>query len=132
MKTRLNYVLVLLCLLLVACKNNPGGNSENDTDGISGGCEGEKAKAILWIDYNKDKLPLPNGTVIKTVKVYAHVFADGTVKILSFCKKQPMRVEDYILKRVEAYVVRKEIFEGNYLEPGEQYLQLRYIPSWIK
>lgn len=132
MKTRLNYVLVLLCLLLVACKNNPGGNSENDADGISGGCEGEKAKAILWIDYNKDKLPLPNGTVIKTVKVYAHVFADGTVKILSFCKKQPMRVEDHILKRVEAYVVRKEIFEGNYLEPGEQYLQLRYIPSWIK
>lgn len=132
MKTRHGSLFILLVmLLLTACKNTPG-TGGNPADGLSGGCEGEKAKAILWVDYNKDKLPLPNGTVIKTVKVYAHVYTDGKLKVLSFCKKQPMRVEDYILKRVAAYTIRKEIFEDNYLEPGDQYLQLRYIPQWIK
>ena len=27
---------------------------------------------------------------------------------------------------------RKEIFEGGYLKPGEQYLQLRYLPGEVK
>lgn len=133
MKSRGTYLCFLLVMLLmVACKNTPGASGGDHADGVSGGCEGEKAKAILWVDYNKDKLPLPNGTVIKTVKVYAHVYADGKLKVLSFCKKQPMRVEDYLLKKVEFYTIRKEMFEDNYLEPGEQYLQLRYVPGWIK
>ena len=40
-----------------------------------------------------------------------------------------MKVENYLLKRVEVYRIRKEIFEGGYLKPGEQYLQLRYLPG---
>ena len=133
MKTRWSYLFILLVMLLTAaCKNTPAAEGNKGAGGIVGGCESEKAKAILWIDYNKDKLPLPKSTRIKTVKVYAHVYADGTFKILSFCKKQPVRVKDYILKRAEIYTIRKEIFEGNYLEPGDQYLQLRYIPGWIK
>ena len=37
-----------------------------------------------------------------------------------------------LLKRVEVYRIRKEIFEGGYLKPGEQYLQLRYLPGEVK
>ena len=67
-----------------------------------------------------------------TVDPEQDLTADGKLKIISFCKKQPMRVEDYILKKVEFYTIRKEVFEENYLEPGDQYLQLRYVPAWIK
>lgn len=133
MKTRFIYLFILFCLLFTfACKNTPAGTDLAADDEGAGGCENEKAKAVLWIDYNREKIPLPNGAAVKTVKVYAHVYADGTVKILSFCKKQPMRVEDYILKRIKWYRIRKEIFEDKYLKAGEQYLQLRYVPSWIK
>lgn len=134
MKTRLSFLLILMCILLVvSCKNTS--SSSGDVGAVeesAGGCEGEKAKAILWVDFKREKMPLPNRTVIKTVKVYARVFADGSLKILSFCKKQPMKVENYLLKRVEVYRIRKEAMEEKYLEPGEQYLQLRYVPGWMK
>ncbi len=92
---------------------------------------GEKAKAILWVDYKRGR-KITDGTPIRTVKVYADVHADGSLKVLSWCKKQPMKVENYLLKRVEVYRIRKEIFEGGYLKPGEQYLQLRYLPGEVK
>lgn len=127
MKRRLSYLLIVVCLLLVAaCKNSPA-VVEKGTEG----CEGEKAKAILWVDFKKGRI-IPDGTRVSRVKVYAQVYADGTVKILSFCKKQPMKVENYLLKRLEAYTIRKGVFEEKYLEPGEQYLQLQYIPDWMK
>ena len=67
MKKRLNYLLLVLCLLVVsACKNGVSTTASGKDEG-AGGCEGEKAKAIL-----------------------------------------------------------------NYIQTGEQYLQLRYIPAWIK
>ena len=52
--------------------------------------------------------------------------------VASACKKQSFRVEDYLLKRLKVYRIRDWAFEGNYIQTGEQYLQLRYIPAWIK
>lgn len=105
--------------------------SENRIKGNTYLREGEKAKAILWVDYKRGR-KITDGTPIRTVKVYADVHADGSLKVLSWCKKQPMKVENYLLKRVEVYRIRKEIFEGGYLKPGEQYLQLRYLPGEVK
>lgn len=132
MKTPWNYFLGMTLLLCMAagCKG-PSSPAATGSEGNAGGCEGEKAKAILWVDYKKDR-KLPDGTPIRTVKVYAEVHADGSLKVLSFCKAQSPRVKDYLLKRVEVYRIRKELFEGNYLTPGEQYLQLRYLPGEIK
>lgn len=132
MKTRLNILLIFLILLAaVSCKDTSSPAAKSEADEYAGGCEGEKAKAILWVDYKKER-KIADGTPIKTVKVYAEVYADGSLKVLSFCKKQPMKVENYLLKRVEVYRIRKEIFEEKYLEPGEQYLQLRYLPGEVK
>ena len=132
MKTRLNILLIFLILLVaVSCKGTSSPAAKSEADEYAGGCEGEKAKAILWVDYKKER-KIADGTPIKTVKVYAEVYADGSLKVLSFCKKQPMEVENYLLKRVEVYRIRKEIFEEKYLEPGEQYLQLRYLPGEVK
>lgn len=53
MKKRLNYLLLVLCLLVVsACKNGVSTTASGKDEG-AGGCEGEKAKAILWVDYKK-------------------------------------------------------------------------------
>ena len=112
MKKRLNYLLLVLCLLVAsACKN-----------GVSTTASGKDKKGRS----------IPAGVAIRTVKVRANVFADGSVKVLSFCKKQSFRVEDYLLKRLKVYRIRDWAFEGNYIQTGEQYLQLRYIPAWIK
>lgn len=131
MKKCLNYLLIVLCLLVVSACKNGGTVADADEDQGAGGCEGEKAKAILWVDYKKGR-SIPPGVPIRTVKVRAKVFADGSVKVLSFCKKQSFRVEDYLLKRLNVYRIKDWAFEGNYIQAGEQYLQLRYIPSWIK
>lgn len=131
MKKRLNYLLIVLCLLIASACKNGAVTADSGKDEGAGGREGEKAKAILWVDYKKGR-PIPRGVAIKTVKVRAKVFADGSVKVLSFCKKQSFRVEDYLLKRLKVYRIRDWAFEGNYIQAGEQYLQLRYIPSWMK
>lgn len=131
MKIQLSHGLCMLLflLLLSACKqvSNSADSSSYEEDP----CVQEKAKAILWVDYQRGR-KIADGTPIRTVKVLAEVHADGSLKILSFCKKQPVKVVNYLLKRVEVYRIRKEIFEGNYLQPGEQYLQLRYLPGLIK
>ena len=114
MKTRGSYILYLLILcVVVGCKGTSSPSTASETDEYAGTCEGEKAKAILWVDYKRGR-KITDGTPIRTVKVYA------------------MKVENYLLKRVEVYRIRKEIFEGGYLKPGEQYLQLRYLPGEVK
>lgn len=121
MKTQLSHGLCMLLflLLLSACKQ--ASNSADSSSHEEEPCAQEKAKAILWVDYQRGR-KIADGTPIRTVKVLAEVHADGSLKILFFCKKQP----------VEIYRIRKEIFEENYLQPGEQYLQLRYLPGLIK
>ena len=129
MKIRGGYILYLLILCaVVGCKGTSSPSTASETDKYAGTCEGEKAKAILWVDYKRGR-KIAAGT---PVKVYADVHADGSLKVLSWCKKQPMKVENYLLKRVAVYRIRKEMFEGGYLKPGEQYLQLRYLPGEVK
>lgn len=73
-----------------------------------------------------------DGILIRMVKVYVDVYVDGSLKVFFWCKKQLMKVENYLLKRVEVYWIRKEIFEGGYLKLGEQYLQLCYLLGEVK
>ena len=99
MKTRGSYILYLLILcVVVGCKGTSSPSTASETDEYAGTCEGEKAKAILWVDYKRGR-KITDGTPIRTVKVYADVHADGSLKVLSWCKKQPMKVENYLLKR---------------------------------
>lgn len=93
-------------------------------------CENEKAKAILWIDRTGNE-SLQNYGSVRTVKVRVNVYSDGTFRILSFCKKQKMSVMDYLEKRVAVFTIPKFFFDEGYIEPGEQYLQLRYIPDKV-
>ena len=56
---------------------------------------------------------------------------DGNSRIISFCKSQKPEVVEYLKKRVAAYTIRQFFFDEGYIEPGEQYLQLRYLPEKI-
>ena len=53
------------------------------------------------------------------------------ISVLEYVKKPPLRVQSYLRKRLEVYRVPKALLEGGYIQPGEQYLQLRYIPAWM-
>ena len=82
MKTRGSYILYLLILcVVVGCKGTSSPSTASETDEYAGTCEGEKAKAILWVDYKRGR-KITDGTPIRTVKVYADVHADEGRKLL--------------------------------------------------
>ena len=102
-----------------------------DMEGEQLECVNEKAKAILWVDwkYGED---LSDYRIVRTAKAHVNVYSDGTFRIISFCKRQKPEVVEYLKKRAAVYTIRKFFFENGYIEPGEQYLQLRYLPEKIR
>lgn len=123
---------VVLFLLTLVCFSSCDGiktvRSEMEEEQI--GCEGEKARAILWVD-RKDGESLMKYGWIRTAKAHVNVYSDGTFRIMSFCKKQAPEVVAYLKKRVAVFTIPKFFFDEGYIEPGEQYLQLRYIPAKV-
>ena len=112
---------LMLTMLLSACGHSEKAQSE---------CDVEKATAILWVDRNGNEKLTKYGS-ISTVKVHANVYSDGTFRILSYCKKQKKEVIEYLNKRVAVFTIPKFFFDEGYIEPGKQYLQLRYIPAKV-
>lgn len=124
---RTSLYLILL-VLLSSC--NGIKTTDTDIEKNNLGCENEIAKAILWIDRKNEESIMKYGG-IRTVKIHAYVYSDGTLRIMSFCKKQEHNVVEYLKKRVAVYTIPKFFFDEGYIKPGEQYLQLRYIPAKI-
>ena len=120
------YILIVLCLS--ACKGIKTVHSDMEEEQL--GCENEISTAILWVD-RKDGESLTKYGFIRTAKVHANVYSDGTFRIMSFCKKQEPEVVEYLKKRVAVFTIPSFFFKEGYIEPGEQYLQLRYIPSKV-
>ena len=120
------YILMAVCLS--ACKGIKTVNSDMEEKQL--GCENEIAKAIIWIDwkYGEDTSDFH---FVRTAKVQVNVYSDGTFRIISFCKKQDNKVVEYLKKRAAVYTIPKFFFDEGYIEPGEQYLQLRYLPEKI-
>ena len=121
--------LIALSLCLSACQGIKTVNSDMEEEQL--GCENETATAILWVD-RKDGESLMKYSLIRTVKVHVYVYSDGTFRIMSFCKKQEPEVATYLKKRAAVFTIPKFFFDEGYIEPGEQYLQLRYIPTKVK
>ena len=119
-------MLIVLCLS--ACKGIKTVHSDMEEEQL--GCENEISTAILWVD-RKDGESLTKYGFIRTAKVHANVYSDGTFRIMSFCKKQEPEVVEYLKKQVAVFTIPSFFFKEGYIEPGEQYLQLRYIPSKV-
>lgn len=87
-----------------------------------------KATAIAWVDYNKHK----KYASVRTVKAHVHVDKYGKITLLAFTKKQPTILETYLHKCLKVYRVPQPLLDGGHIKPGKQYMQLRYVPEWIK
>lgn len=122
------WIYLIALIFLFACNGIKTVNSDMEEEQL--GCENDIAKAILWVDWKRGEGLSGYGSV-RTAKVHANVYSDGTFRIMSFCKKQEPKVVEYLKKRVAVYVIPKFFFDEGYIEPGEQYLQLRYLPGKI-
>ena len=127
MKEILLYTF-LVAMILSACQGIKTVNSDMEEEQL--GCENEISTAILWVDRTGNESLVKYG-FIRTAKVHANVYSDGTFRIMSFCKKQEPEVVEYLKKRVAAFTIPKFFYDEGYIEPGEQYLQLRYIPAKV-
>ena len=127
MKKILLYTF-LVAMILSACKGIKTVNSDMEEEQL--GCENEISTAILWVDRTGNESLMKYGFV-RTAKVHANVYSDGTFRIMSFCKKQEPEVVEYLKKRVAAFTIPKFFYDEGYIEAGEQYLQLRYIPAKV-
>ncbi|MBQ8442361.1 MAG: DUF4891 domain-containing protein [Bacteroides sp.] len=121
----MNCKIVLYLMLIVFLSACGEAKSTEKTT-----CENEKAKAILWIDRTGNE-SLQEYGFIRTAKVRVNVYSDGSFRILSFCKPQKPEVVGYLNRRAEVFTIPQFFFDEGYIEPGEQYLQLRYIPAKV-
>ena len=121
-------IFAMLIILLSAC--NGVGNSSSEIKKNLGADGFEKAKAILWVDKAKGEKVTDWGH-FRNVKIKAYVHSDGTFRIMSWCKKPEKDVVAYLEKRVSVFQIDKFFFDEGYIEPGEQYLQLKYVPEKV-
>ena len=122
------WLYAIIIVFLSACQGIKTVNTDMEEEQL--GCENEVSTAILWVDRTNGESLMKYG-FIRTAKVHANVYSDGTLRIMSFCKKQDPEVVEYLKKRVAVFTIPPFFFEEGYIEPGEQYLQLRYIPSKV-
>ena len=122
------WLYAIIIVFLSACQGIKTVNTDMEEEQL--GCENEISTAILWVDRTNGESLMKYG-FIRTAKVHANVYSDGTFRIMSFCKKQDPEVVAYLKKRVAVFTIPPFFFEEGYIEPGEQYLQLRYIPAKV-
>ena len=87
------WFCLIFLTLLISCQGIKTVNSDMEEEQL--GCENEISTAILWVD-RKDGESLQKYGFIRTAKVHANVYSDGTFRIMSFCKTQDSR-RDFVL-----------------------------------
>lgn len=140
MKALLLLFLALLCTM-ISCQHLSKDKSEEcQVDSCYDDIQEEivdttpKATTIFWIDKYK-KLPSymeGKPLKIKTLKAQVDIDSVGYIKILSYVKPQPASVKKHIERCLETFRVKKMMIDSAFINPGVQYVQLRYTPSKIK
>ena len=135
MKT--NLTLLLLLVMMVSCQPKKSDSIEMSVaeaakiDNIED-CAADtvKATAIFWIDKVETKHCKEYG--FRTIKAKVLIREDGKVNLLSFAKKQSPAVETYIRHHLFKFQVSEKMFEGGYVQPEEQFVQLRCLWGMLK
>lgn len=135
MKT--NLTLLFLLVMMVSCQPKKSDSIEMSVaeaakiDNIED-CTVDtvKATAIFWIDKVETKHCKEYG--FRTIKAKVLIREDGKVNLLSFAKKQSPAVETYIRHHLFKFQVSEKMFEGGYVQPGEQFVQLRCLWGMLK
>ena len=82
-----------------------------------------RATAIFWLDkYHMKELKKDDVLTFRTAKA-------KVIELLSFVEQQPGNAQRYIRYRLKDFKVKKILMDNGYINPGEQYVQLRYIPA---
>ncbi|MCD8183045.1 MAG: DUF4891 domain-containing protein [Bacteroides sp.] len=128
------FLLLSLFVMLSACRNGGQSGNGKQESGVEHVDTTLKATAIFWVDkeknvYSKQKRdPLP----VRTVKAKVNIFTTGRVEVLSYVKPQSKQLEKYMQERLEVFRVAKVMLDSGYVKPGEQYVQLRYMPQKMR
>ena len=135
MKT--NLTLLLLIVVTTSCQLKKSDNTDTavaestEIDNAED-CTADtvKATAIFWIDKVETKHCKEYG--FRTIKAKVLIREDGKVDLLSFVKKQSPDVEKYIRHHLSKFQVTEKMFEGGYVQPEEQFVQLRCLWGMLK
>ena len=85
-----------------------------------------RATAIFWLDkYHMKELKKDDVLTFRTAKAKVIIRNDGTIELLSFVEQQPGNAQRYIRYRLKDFKVKKILMDNGYINPGEQYVQLR-------
>lgn len=115
--------------LIIACQDSPKKQTEANAPEFVDTFP--KATAIFWVDKRKwvpDKGILP----LCTAKAKVVIRDDGKVELKSFIKEQDGKVQRYLRYNLEIFRVQKVMMDSGFVKPGEQYVQLRYMPESAK
>ena len=135
MKTILSCCLVII--LAVSCQMKQNQNSdesinENMSVDNTETCmvDTVKATAIFWIDKAEAKHCKEWG--FRTVKAKVLIHENGKVDLEAFVKKQSPDMEKYVRHHLAKFQVSEKMLESGYVQPGEQFVQLRCLYGKVK
>ena len=92
-------------------------------------CQQHKEATISPIDEEDELQEEADVLTFRTAKAKVVIRNDGTIDLLSFVEQQPGNAQRYIRYRLKDFKVKKILMDNGYINPGEQYVQLRYIPA---
>ena len=88
------------------------------------------ATAIFWIDKAETKHCKEWG--FRTVKAKVLIHENGKVDLEAFVKKQSPDMEKYVRHHLAKFQVSEKMLESGYVQPGEQFVQLRCLYGKVK
>lgn len=131
MKALLFLFFALMCMLF-SCQPSPKSQSDGeDETQVEYVDTTPKATAIFWIDKDKPGQRPQGGISVRTAKAKVKIYLTGRIEVLSYVKPQKNHIKNYINRRLETFRVRKALMDSAYINPGIQYVQLRYTPSKV-
>ena len=132
MKTILTLLLLIVVTTSCQLKKSDTAVAESTEIDNAEDCTADtvKATAIFWIDKVETKHCKEYG--FRTIKAKVLIREDGKVDLLSFVKKQSPDVEKYIRHHLSKFQVTEKMFEGGYVQPEEQFVQLRCLWGMLK
>ena len=130
MKALLIPFFALLCILF-SCQPSPkaqdGGEEDAQEEFVD---TTPKATAIFWIDKAETKHCKEWG--FRTVKAKVLIHENGKVDLEAFVKKQSPDMEKYVRHHLAKFQVSEKMLESGYVQPGEQFVQLRCLYGKVK
>ncbi|SHE84087.1 protein of unknown function [Bacteroides faecichinchillae] len=128
MKTILAFFLMIFLIVSCQLKQKESLNEaiiKNANDAKTAIDDTIKVTAIFWID--KAKYKYAKEYAFRTIKAKVFIHENGKVDLLEFVKEQTPGVNKYIRHYLAKFMVPPIMFEGGYIKPGEQIVQLRCL-----